>query len=271
MPLSRPGKSEVLGRQRDDHERGRECTRKQKTRGWPSGQSSAPGWPRSSFPRLAAFASAGDAASKVARSNTNPPTISGTPQEGSTLKADRGEWNNNPTDYNYYWLRCDKTGGSCANISGAGGSRKYKLTSADVGNTLRFRIKATNGERLDQRDVGPDGGDHRRRRHRTTADRRRRRAERLPGGQRPGPGQPDVAAGQADHRSVPVEAGRRSRPARRRFVLRVHVTSTCTRPRPGGARLRDADAVQPVRRDGEQHRLRRVGDAHLQPARRTSR
>jgi hypothetical protein len=88
---------------------------------------------------LAAFATAGGAAV-----NTSPPTISGTPQEGSTLKANRGEWSNNPTSYSYIWRRCDKNGGSCANISGAT-SREYKLTSADVGNTVRFRTRATNG------------------------------------------------------------------------------------------------------------------------------
>jgi len=93
---------------------------------------------------LAAFATAGGAAGKVAPVNTSPPTISGTPQEGSTLKANRGEWSNNPTSYSYIWRRCDKNGGSCANISGAT-SREYKLTSADVGNTVRFRTRATNG------------------------------------------------------------------------------------------------------------------------------
>ena len=94
---------------------------------------------------LGAFATTGDAARKAAPVNTSPPTISGTPEEGKTLQANRGQWSGNPSDYNYYWLRCDKTGGSCATINGAGGSRSYKLTSADVGNTVRFRTKATNG------------------------------------------------------------------------------------------------------------------------------
>jgi hypothetical protein len=93
---------------------------------------------------LAAFVTSGGAASKVAPVNTSPPTISGTPQEGSTLNANRGQWSNNPTSYSYIWRRCDKNGGSCANISGAN-SREYKLTSADVGNTVRFRTRATNG------------------------------------------------------------------------------------------------------------------------------
>ena len=51
--------------------------------------------------------------------NTSPPTISGTPQEGKTLSGDRGKWSGKPTDYNLFWVRCDKNGGSCSNISGA--------------------------------------------------------------------------------------------------------------------------------------------------------
>ena len=62
---------------------------------------------------LAAFAGSGAAASQAKPVNTQPPTISGTPQEGQTLHGDRGNWTNNPTDYNWYWFRCDKNGGSC--------------------------------------------------------------------------------------------------------------------------------------------------------------
>jgi hypothetical protein len=94
---------------------------------------------------LGAFTGSGHAARTVAPENTTPPSISGTPQEGSTLTGTRGQWTNSPTDFNFFWLRCDKNGGSCANINGAGGSRSYKLTSADVGNTIRFRVRATNG------------------------------------------------------------------------------------------------------------------------------
>jgi hypothetical protein len=75
--------------------------------------------------------------------NTSPPTVSGTAQVGATLTGNRGDWSNNPSDYNYFWLRCDNTGGSCAAIGGANGT-SYKLTSADVGNTLRFRVEASN-------------------------------------------------------------------------------------------------------------------------------
>ena len=75
--------------------------------------------------------------------NTSPPTVIGTPQEGERLTGDRGSFSNHPNDYNYFWERCDKNGASCANIGGATGSI-YRLTSADVGSTLRFKVQATN-------------------------------------------------------------------------------------------------------------------------------
>jgi hypothetical protein len=78
---------------------------------------------------LGAFAGSGHAASAVAPENTTPPSISGTPQEGSTLSGNRGQWANSPTSFADIWLRCDKNGGSCANINGATG-RSYKLTPA---------------------------------------------------------------------------------------------------------------------------------------------
>ncbi len=91
------------------------------------------------------FAGAGEAATTAAPVNTTPPTISGTPQDGKTLVGDRGDWNNNPTDYNYRWFRCDKNGGSCSGISGAT-SRQYTLKGVDVGNTIRFRVQARNAD-----------------------------------------------------------------------------------------------------------------------------
>jgi hypothetical protein len=92
---------------------------------------------------LGVFAGAGAAASSAAPKNTAPPTVTGTPQVGKRLAGDRGRWSNSPTDYNYLWTRCGKGGGSCANISGAHAA-SYLLTSADVGNRLRFKVQATN-------------------------------------------------------------------------------------------------------------------------------
>jgi K+-transporting ATPase c subunit len=73
--------------------------------------------------------------------NTAPPTVSGTPQEGQTLTGTKGEWSGKPTDYNYFWTRCDKNGASCSNISGATNAT-YTLTTTDIANTIRFKVRA---------------------------------------------------------------------------------------------------------------------------------
>jgi hypothetical protein len=94
---------------------------------------------------LGVFAGAGAAAGLAAPANTSPPSITGTPQEGQKLTGHEGKWTGNPSDFNDFWMRCDKNGGSCSKISGAT-SKAYTLTSADVGNTLRFRVDAKNGD-----------------------------------------------------------------------------------------------------------------------------
>ena len=75
--------------------------------------------------------------------NTSPPTITGTPQEHQKLTGQRGGWSGNSIHYEYFWTRCDKNGGSCANISGARGET-YTLTAADVGTTLRLKVEGSN-------------------------------------------------------------------------------------------------------------------------------
>ena len=75
--------------------------------------------------------------------STSLPTLSGTAQVGQTLTGTRGVWSGSPTDYNYFWTSCNKDGNGCANISGAT-SATYKLTSAGIGNTLRFKVEAKN-------------------------------------------------------------------------------------------------------------------------------
>jgi hypothetical protein len=94
---------------------------------------------------LGVFAGTGGATRAAAPTSTSPPTISGTFQEGQTLVGDRGLWCGNPTDYNDFWVRCGKGGGSCANISGAYNANGYVLKSVDVGATIRFKVQATNG------------------------------------------------------------------------------------------------------------------------------
>ena len=73
--------------------------------------------------------------------NTSPPTISGTPDEGSTLTASPGSWADSPTSYAYQWQDCD--GLLCSNISGATGST-YTLQSSDVGKTIDVVVTASN-------------------------------------------------------------------------------------------------------------------------------
>ncbi len=81
--------------------------------------------------------------SALSPESLSPPTISGTPQEGSTLTASQGTWNGSPTGYAYAWQRCDAGGGSCADIANANGT-SYLLASGDVGSTIRVVVTATN-------------------------------------------------------------------------------------------------------------------------------
>jgi hypothetical protein len=91
-------------------------------------------------------AGAGTAAVAAAPVSTSPPTITGTAQEGKTLVGNRGVWSGTVADYNDYWVRCDKDGGSCANISGANNRNGYVLKGVDVGNTIRFKVRARNAD-----------------------------------------------------------------------------------------------------------------------------
>jgi hypothetical protein len=83
------------------------------------------------------------AAAAAPPANTVRPTISGTARDGSTLTAGVGRWTNNPTSFSYAWLRCGTEGANCTAIAGAV-SRRYTLTTGDVGHRIRVQVTATN-------------------------------------------------------------------------------------------------------------------------------
>ena len=109
---------------------------------------------------LVALVGVASAARQAAPQNTDPPTVAGTAQEGQKLVGHRGQWSGNPTDYNDFWQRCDKDGGSCANISGATDKNGYILKNVDVGNTIRFKVVAQERGRQHAGVIGPNGGRH---------------------------------------------------------------------------------------------------------------
>jgi hypothetical protein len=93
--------------------------------------------------QTAAVASSSGGGGGTAPSNTGAPTLSGTAQQGLTLSASRGTWaGTTPMSYAYQWQRCTSST-SCSAISGATAT-SYTLASADVGNTVRVRVIASN-------------------------------------------------------------------------------------------------------------------------------
>ena len=102
---------------------------------------------------LVVLAAAGVAATNrgaASPKNTDPPVVSGTPQVDKELKTTNGTWSGTtPLTFSYQWRRCDETGGSCSDISGAT-KDSYTLKSVDSGNTLRVVVTAKNA----------DGSDH---------------------------------------------------------------------------------------------------------------
>jgi len=97
---------------------------------------------------LMAVSAAMAATSKTAvmPDNNTPPTISGDAVVNNTLTANPGTWNGSaPISFQYQWQVCDANGNACGNIAGET-DKTYKVRAADVGDTLRVRVIASNGD-----------------------------------------------------------------------------------------------------------------------------
>src|SRR5262245_381131 len=94
---------------------------------------------------FAAIAGLGTAAELAPPVNTAAPTISGSAQQSQTLTTTNGTWTGAGPNFTYQWRRCNQSGNSCSGINGAT-SRTYTLRGVDVGNTIRSRVTATNGD-----------------------------------------------------------------------------------------------------------------------------
>lgn len=71
--------------------------------------------------------------------NTVAPAITGTAQEGQTLTSSTGTWTGTPTiTYTYQWKRNGSNIGSATNST-------YTLVTADVGQSIKCTVTATNG------------------------------------------------------------------------------------------------------------------------------
>ncbi|HEX3456131.1 MAG TPA: hypothetical protein VHS03_16030 [Gaiellaceae bacterium] len=77
--------------------------------------------------------------------NTAAPSVSDTPQSGTTLTASQGTWSGSPSGFAFAWSRCDTNGNGCATIDGAT-SNTYTVGGGDAGATLRVAVTAKNAD-----------------------------------------------------------------------------------------------------------------------------
>ena len=98
---------------------------------------------------LAAFSLAGIAGAQQEKSPPvvrSLPTVEGEAREEKTLTAKNGEWvGKTPITFAYQWRLCKADGTSCADIAGQTNAT-YTVRAADVNNTLRVRVTATNAD-----------------------------------------------------------------------------------------------------------------------------
>ena len=73
------------------------------------------------------------------------PVVSGEARSQETLATTNGYWSDFPSGFQYQWLRCaTTTGGNCVVVADATTST-YTAVQADVGMTMRARVRASNG------------------------------------------------------------------------------------------------------------------------------
>jgi len=110
------------------------------------------GTTRLTFAGLVAVSAIAALGSSAASAASNPPVngaapvISGTARQDQSLSTTTGSWGGaTPISFAYRWQRCDSSGAGCGPIGNAT-SATYKLTSADVGHTIRTSVTATNAD-----------------------------------------------------------------------------------------------------------------------------
>ena len=89
--------------------------------------------------------------------NVQPPTLSGTPAEGQTLRVTPGTWNGvQPITFTFEWLRCDTAGNNCI-VQAGFNDDAYTLRDGDIGKTVRARVIARNARGQSSRLAAPSG------------------------------------------------------------------------------------------------------------------
>jgi hypothetical protein len=78
-----------------------------------------------------------------APANTAAPAVTGNTYVGQTLTSTTGSWTGSPVSYTYQWEDCDASGSNCSDILAAV-SNSYKLSSTDVGHSIRAVVTAVN-------------------------------------------------------------------------------------------------------------------------------
>jgi len=101
--------------------------------GWGQGANNAIGWGKS---QIDSWSGATDIDGGNLPSNSVAPSLSGTAQEGQTLTCSTGTWSGSPT-YTYQWKRNGSNIGSATNST-------YTLVTADVGQSIKCTVTATN-------------------------------------------------------------------------------------------------------------------------------